>query len=109
MLVPGYGQRKDARAARRTADAFSHIGAGGPRLAGERSTIVPSPAGAHVDSTFDLLTLALLPAVPPRAVREILLRGPLAEALESPRLHADLLGSAALAALRSGAARLAAE
>ncbi len=62
-----------------------------------------------MDSTFDLLTLALLPAVPPRAVREILLRGPLAETLERPSLHVDLLGPAALGGLRSGAARLAAE
>jgi DNA processing protein len=62
-----------------------------------------------VDSTFDLLTLALLPAVPPRAVREILLRGPLAAALDRPGPHADLLGPAALGALRSGAARRDAE
>jgi DNA processing protein len=62
-----------------------------------------------VDSTFDLLTLALLPTVPPRAVRETLSRGPLAETLERPGLHADVLGPAALGALRSGAARLAAE
>jgi DNA processing protein len=62
-----------------------------------------------VDSTFDLLTLALLPAVPPRAVREVLLRGPLAEALERLDLHADVLGPAALGVLRSGAGRLAAE
>ena len=62
-----------------------------------------------MDSTFDLLTLALLPAVPPRAAREILLRGPLAASLDGPGLHADLLGPAALGALRSGAARRAAE
>ncbi len=62
-----------------------------------------------MDSTFDLLTLALLPAVRPRAVREILLRGPLAEAVERPDRHADLLGPAALGVLRSGAGRLAAE
>jgi DNA processing protein len=62
-----------------------------------------------MDSTFDLLTLALLPAVAPRAAREILLRGQLAQALESPEPHADLLGPAALEALRSGAARRAAE
>jgi len=62
-----------------------------------------------LDSTFDLLTLALLPAVAPRAVREILLRGPLAAALETPGLHADLLGPAAVGALRSGSGRVAAE
>jgi DNA processing protein len=62
-----------------------------------------------VDSTFDLLTLALLPATPPRAFREVLLRGPLADLLRRPGLHADVFGPAALGALRSGAARLAAE
>ncbi len=62
-----------------------------------------------MDSTFDLLTLALLPAVPVRAAREILLRASLAEALERPESHAELLGPAARAALRSGAARRAAE
>jgi DNA processing protein len=62
-----------------------------------------------VDTTFDLLTLALVPALPPRAAREISLRSPLAEALETPGLHADLLGPTALEALRSGAARRKAE
>jgi DNA processing protein len=62
-----------------------------------------------VDTTLDLLTLALLPALPPRAAREICVRGPLAEALERPALHAELLGPTALGALRSGAARRNAE
>jgi len=62
-----------------------------------------------VDSTFDLLTLALVPALSPRVAREISLRGPLAEALERPRLHASILPPAALEALRSGAARRKAE
>jgi DNA processing protein len=62
-----------------------------------------------LDSTFDLLTLALLPALPPRAAREILLRGPLAEGLARPGGHADVLGLEALGALRSGAARREAE
>ena len=62
-----------------------------------------------MDSTFDLLTLAFVPELGPRGAREILLRGPLAAALERPGLHADILGPKALGALRSGAARLAAE
>ncbi len=109
MLVPGPCARKDGRGPGSTADAFSHIApfwtSPGRRAVQNRAL---SP-GAHVDSTFDLLTLALLPAVPPRAVREILLRGPLAGALQGPHHHADLLGPAALGGLRSGAARTAAE
>jgi len=62
-----------------------------------------------VDTTFDLLTLALVPALSPRVAREISLRGPLAEALERPGLHPDLLGPTALEALRSGTARRKAE
>jgi DNA processing protein len=62
-----------------------------------------------VDSTFDLLTLALVPALSPRVAREISLRGPLSEALERPGLHASILPPAALEALRSGAARRKAE
>jgi DNA processing protein len=62
-----------------------------------------------VDTTFDLLTLALVPALSPRVAREICLRGPLAEALERPGLHADLLGPPSLEALCSGAARRRAE
>jgi DNA processing protein len=62
-----------------------------------------------LDTTFDLLTLAVVPALPPRAAREIAHRGPLAEALERPGLHADLLGATALEALRTGAARREAE
>jgi DNA processing protein len=62
-----------------------------------------------VDSTFDLLTLALLPALPPRALGQVLLRGPLRETLDRPGLHADAFGPAALGALRSGSARRAAE
>ena len=58
-----------------------------------------------MDSTFDLLTLALVPALSPRVAREICLRVPLAEALDRPGRHADLLGPTALAALRSGAPR----
>lgn len=58
-----------------------------------------------MDTTFDLLTLALVPGLSPRAARELASRGPLAEALERPAEHADLLGVPARDALRSGAAR----
>jgi len=58
-----------------------------------------------MDTTFDLLTLALVPGLSPRATRELASRGPLAEALERPGEHADLLGGPAQEALRSGAAR----
>ena len=58
-----------------------------------------------MDTTFDLLTLALVPGLSPRATRELTCRGPLAEALERPAEHADLLGVPAREALRSGAAR----
>jgi DNA processing protein len=62
-----------------------------------------------MDSTFDLLTLALLPALPPRVAGEVLRRGPLADLLARPDLLADLLDPAALAALRSGDGRRRAE
>ena len=62
-----------------------------------------------MDTTFDLLTLALVPGLSPRAARELASRGPLAEALERPGEHADLLGVPAREALRSGAARRLAE
>jgi DNA processing protein len=62
-----------------------------------------------MDSTIDLLTLALLPSLPALRAGEVLRRGPLAETLASPGRHADLLGPAAMGALRSGAARHAAE
>ncbi|HSD67744.1 MAG TPA: DNA-processing protein DprA [Vicinamibacteria bacterium] len=62
-----------------------------------------------MESTLDLLTLAFVPALPPPAVRELARRGSLAEALERPGRHADVLGAPALEALRSGAPRRAAE
>jgi DNA processing protein len=62
-----------------------------------------------VDSTFDLLTLALLPGLAPRALHELSARGALAAVLERPGEHADVLGPGALAALRSGVARRRAE
>jgi DNA processing protein len=58
-----------------------------------------------MDATFDLLTLALVPGLSPRAARELGSRGPLAETLERPDDHADLLAAPAREALRSGAAR----
>lgn len=60
-------------------------------------------------TTCDLLTLALLPEVGPRAVCALRQRGALADVLGEPRAHADLLGPAAVEQLRSGAARAAAE
>ncbi len=62
-----------------------------------------------MDSTFDLLTLALVPGLGPRAAHELASRGPLAEALARPGEHADLLAAPALEALRSGTARRQAE
>ncbi len=62
-----------------------------------------------MDETFDLLTLALLPGLWPRAGRDLLARGPLQATLARPSDHADLLGPLAVAALCSGAARRAAE
>jgi DNA processing protein len=61
-----------------------------------------------MDSTVDLLTLALLPALPPRAARAIASRG-LDEVLGRPEAHADLLPGVVRDALRTGAARRAAE
>ena len=58
-----------------------------------------------MDTTFDLLTLALVPGLSPRVARELAARGPLAEALDRPDTHADLLGGPSREALRSGAAR----
>jgi DNA processing protein len=62
-----------------------------------------------MDSTFDLLTLSLLPGVSLRAAQELALRQPLAATLARPDDHGDLLGEKARALLRSGAARRAAE
>jgi DNA processing protein len=62
-----------------------------------------------MDSTFDLLTLALLPGLSPRTRHELASRGPLADALERPGAHADVLGEPAVEALRTGSARRRAE
>ncbi|HVR70798.1 MAG TPA: DNA-processing protein DprA [Vicinamibacteria bacterium] len=64
-----------------------------------------SGIGGAVDSTFDLLTLSLLPGVTPRVARELALRASLADALARPDDHADLVGPAARALLRTGEAR----
>ena len=60
-------------------------------------------------STFDLLTLALLPGIGPRRTAELRERGPLAGLLARPGEHADLLGEEALRQLRAGEARRCAE
>jgi DNA processing protein len=62
-----------------------------------------------MDSTLDLLTLAFVPGLGPRAATALAARGALLEVLGRPGEHADLLGRPALEALRSGAARRAAE
>ena len=61
------------------------------------------------DITLDLLTLALLPEVGPRRVRDLSARGPLADAIHRPDDHQDLLTAGARAMLRSGEARRRAE
>jgi DNA processing protein len=60
-------------------------------------------------ATLDLLTLALLPDLIPRAVRVLAGRGPLDDVLAHPDAHDDVLSEAARARLRSGAARRDAE
>ncbi len=62
-----------------------------------------------MDSTFDLLTLAFVPGLTPRALRALAARGPLAEVLVCSGADADILGPRALGALRSGAVRRRAE
>jgi DNA processing protein len=62
-----------------------------------------------LDATLDLLTLALLPGTQARTARDLAARGPIAAALAEPEAHRDVLGEAACAALKSGAARRAAE
>jgi DNA processing protein len=61
-----------------------------------------------LDSTFDLLTVALLPGVSARTVRQLSDRG-LASACAQPADHADLLSSQARTRLESGQARQDAE
>lgn len=59
--------------------------------------------------TFDLLTLALVPALVPRAVWALLARADLVEVLAHPEEHGDLLPRAALESLRTGATQRRAE
>jgi DNA processing protein len=62
-----------------------------------------------VDSTFDLLTLSLLPGVIARTCRDLSARAPLADVLARPDDHSDLLGERARALLHAGRARKEAE
>jgi len=62
-----------------------------------------------METTLDRLMLALLPELTPRGRRDLLARGPLAEALARPDAHADILPEPARTALRTGAARRRAE
>ena len=55
-------------------------------------------------ATSDLLTLALLPGLAPRAARILEARGAWHEVLADPDAHTDVLGEEAHALLRSGAA-----
>ena len=57
-----------------------------------------------MSSTFDLLTLALLPGPGPRAAAAIAARGVLPDVLADPEAHADILGADAAVLLRTGAA-----
>jgi DNA processing protein len=62
-----------------------------------------------LSSTFDLLSLALLPGVDPRVCATLARRGDLGQVLADPDPHGDLLGDQAVRALRSGAVRRRAE
>lgn len=62
-----------------------------------------------MDATTDLLTLAFVPGLGPRAAHDLGARGPLADVLARPGEHADLLGAPAIEALRLGSARRQAE
>jgi DNA processing protein len=60
-------------------------------------------------AALDLLTLALLPRLAPRAARLLADRGPLPDLLADPDAHADLIGEEARQELRNGKARRRAE
>jgi len=62
-----------------------------------------------LSSTFDLLTLALLPGSGTRGAAALAARGALEDALTDPEAYADVLGADAVVLLRSGAARSRAE
>lgn len=59
--------------------------------------------------TLDLLTLAFVPALPPRIARALAACGRLADVLERPDEHLDLLPRQALESLRTGKAQMRAE
>jgi DNA processing protein len=71
--------------------------------------IARSRGADALDELLDWLTLALLPAVGPRAVRELAGRGPVSESLRRPRQHADLLPEGAIRSIEAGQGRRAAE
>jgi DNA processing protein len=58
----------------------------------------------RLSATFDLLTLALLPGLAPRAARVLTGRGDIGDVLAHPDVHADVLPGETRALLRSGAA-----
>jgi DNA processing protein len=60
-------------------------------------------------AALDLLTLAVLPGLPPRAAKILADRGPLPDALAHPDAHADVIGDEARKELRNGKARRRAE
>jgi DNA processing protein len=62
-----------------------------------------------MDRTLDFLTLALVPALLPRAIPALLARGDARDIVAHPAEHADLLGPVALESLRGGDARRRAE
>jgi DNA processing protein len=107
MVSVGPGQRKDGRLPHaREALLFTDRAESGPGASGCPAYNWPlSPRAPPMDSTFDLLTLALLPGLSPRTRREIASRGPLAVVLERPEAHADVLGGPAVEALRTGEGR----
>lgn len=88
--------------------AGTRSGRPGPRLPPAEPIIPFSPRNLNgdlkVDEVFELLTVALLPGVGPRRVRELAARGPLGPILARPDEHADLLPPPAVERLRSGSA-----
>ena len=69
-----------------------------------------APEGERrLPAALDLLTLALLPGLAPRAARILAGRGPLPGVLSDPDAHTDLLSAEAQARLRSGEAQRAAD
>jgi hypothetical protein len=57
-----------------------------------------------MDRTLDLLTLALVPALLPRAIPALLARADAPQIVAHPGEHADLLGPAALESRGGGGA-----